>query len=278
MFPVLIGTSGYDHPELKGSFYPENLPRKDFLEYYSTQFNALEINSTFYGMPAAERILNFYNRSQGRLKFSIKLNRLLTHEIDLQWQNYAEDFKTALSPLQEKSALAAILIQFPDTFTYTPENRKYLAALLKSMEPFPCVVEFRHRSWIRTSVFEGLASRRTGIVFCDMPQCASPFQDPLQLQTPFIGTSAYIRMHGRNENGWYAKNVPGEQTKRYDYEYSLEELISFIPVIKTAQMEGRQVQLYFNNHPKGIGFKNALQLMELLNIPKPKLNQEEFKF
>lgn len=277
MFPILIGTSGYDHPELKGSFYPENLARKDFLEYYSTQFNALEINSTFYGMPTAERMLNFYNRSQGRLKFSVKTPRVLTHEIDRQWQNQAELFNAALIPLQEKSALASVLVQFPESFSYTVENRKYLAELLKALDSFPCVVEFRHRDWIRPSVFEGLASRHTDIVFCDMPQCASPFQslETLVPQTPFIGTNAYIRMHGRNENGWYAKAVPGEETQRYDYEYSLKELVSFVPIIKAAQKEGRQVQLYFNNHPKGIGFKNALQLMDLLNIPKPKVNQGE---
>lgn len=274
MFPILIGTSGYDHPELKGSFYPENLPRKDFLEFYSTQFNALEINSTFYSMPTPERMINFYNRSQGRLKFSIKLNRLLTHEIDSEWKTQAEIFKDSLFPLKEKSALASVLIQFPESFNYTVENRKYLASLLDSLKEFPCVVEFRHKDWIRSSVFEGLSVRQTGIVFCDMPQCASPFQN-LEIHTPFIGTNAYIRMHGRNENGWYAKTEPGEETKRYDYEYSLEELVSFVPIIKTAQKEGRQVQLYFNNHPKGIGFKNAQQLMELLNIPKPKSDQGE---
>lgn len=274
MFPILIGTSGYDHPELKGSFYPENLPRKDFLEFYSTQFNALEINSTFYSMPTPERMINFYNRSQGRLKFSIKLNRLLTHEIDREWKTQAEIFKDSLFPLKEKSALASVLIQFPESFNYTVENRKYLASLLDSLKEFPCVVEFRHKDWIRSSVFEGLSVRQTGIVFCDMPQCASPFQN-LEIHTPFIGTNAYIRMHGRNENGWYAKTEPGEETKRYDYEYSLEELVSFVPIIKAAQKEGRQVQLYFNNHPKGIGFKNAQQLMELLNIPKPKSNQGE---
>ena len=57
---ILIGTSGYDHPELKGNFYPLDLPRKDFLLYYSTKFSALEINSTFYGMPDAERMDSFF--------------------------------------------------------------------------------------------------------------------------------------------------------------------------------------------------------------------------
>ena len=67
-----VGTSGYDYPEWKGVFYPE-----DFLSYYATQFDALELNNTFYNMPTAERMLSFYERSEGKLSFSVKANRLL---------------------------------------------------------------------------------------------------------------------------------------------------------------------------------------------------------
>lgn len=262
MAEILIGTSGYDHPELKGSFYPLDLPRKDFLQFYSTKFNALELNSSFYGMPDEKRIMSFYERSEGRIKFSIKMNRLLTHEIDSSWKDNAHQFKSALKPLVEKNALAAVLIQFPESFRYTDGNRIYLAGLLKELEPLPCVVEFRHREWIRDSVFEGLSKRNTGIVFCDMPQLKN-LPDGFASKTPFIGTNAYIRLHGRNENGWYAHTESGEETHRYDYEYSQAELESFIPIIKTAATEGKTVQLYFNNHPKGTGFKNALQLKEM---------------
>ena len=86
MTDLLIGTSGYDYPEWKGAFYPENLKRKDFLSYYATQFNALELNNTFYNMPTAERLMSFYERSEGKLNFSVKANRLLTHEIGADWQ------------------------------------------------------------------------------------------------------------------------------------------------------------------------------------------------
>ena len=86
---ILIGTSGYDYPEWKGVFYPEDLKRKDFLSYYASQFNALELNNTFYNMPTAERLLSFYERSGGLLQFSIKANRLLTHEPGRNWQTAA---------------------------------------------------------------------------------------------------------------------------------------------------------------------------------------------
>lgn len=260
---ILIGTSGYDHPELKGSFYPSDLPRKDFLSFYSTKFNALELNSTFYGMPTAERISSIYQRSGGRLKFSIKLNQLLTHQIGRDWRQQAEIFKAAMKPLLEKDALATVLIQFPESFHYTKENRVYLSGLLKALYPLPCVVEFRHRDWIKDSVFEGLAARNAGIVFCDMPQLKN-LPDGFTLQTPFIGPNAYIRLHGRNQKGWYAQVAEGEETHRYDYEYSESELASFIPIIEKARTEGKRVQLYFNNHPKGTGFKNALELQEMI--------------
>lgn len=262
---VFIGTSGYDHPELKGSFYPSDLSRKDFLAFYSTKFNALELNSTFYGMPTAKRMCSIYERSEGRLKFSIKLNQLLTHKIGADWRVQAEIFKMALEPLVEKDSLATVLIQFPESFRYTKNNRIYLSELINILDPLPCVVEFRHREWIRQSVFEGLAARNTGIVFCDMPQLKN-LPDGFTLQTPFIGSNAYIRLHGRNKNGWYVQPVDGEETHRYDYEYSQSELESFIPIIKKAREEGKQVQLYFNNHPKGTGFQNALELKKMLGI------------
>ena len=149
MSDLLIGTSGYDYPEWKGVFYPEDLKRKDFLSYYATQFNALELNNIFYNMPTAERLMSFYERSEGRLNFSVKANRLLTHEIGADWQTSAEDFKTALTPLQEKDSLSAVLFQLPESFHYTKDNRIYLAKLIHEFEGFPVMVEFRHKEWIR---------------------------------------------------------------------------------------------------------------------------------
>ncbi len=264
MTDILIGTSGYDHPELKGSFYPAELPRKEFLPFYSHIFNALEINSTFYGMPTKERMLSFWERSEGRVMFSVKATRVLTHEIDRQWQDRALDFRQAVSGLAEKNVLATVLLQFPESFHYTPENRWYLASLLKAFKGLPAVVEFRHREWIKESVFEGIEKRGTGIVFCDMPQLKN-LPDGFSLATPFIGSNAYIRFHGRNASGWYTGGDSSRETHRYDYDYSENELLSFLPVIRKAQSEGKTVQLYFNNHPKGTGFKNALQLQKLLN-------------
>lgn len=210
MSDLLIGTSGYDYPEWKGVFYPEDLKRKDFLIFYATQFNALELNNTFYNMPTAERLLSFYERSEGKLNFSVKANRLLTHEIGTDWQVAAKDFKEALKPLNEKERLSAVLFQLPESFHYTNDNRIYLAKLIAEFEGFPVMVEFRHKEWIRESVFEGLEKRKAGIVFCNMPQLKN-LPDGTLMKTPFIGKNAYIRLHGRNEWAWYA-HAPKAQT------------------------------------------------------------------
>ena len=265
MSDLLIGTSGYDYPEWKGVFYPEDLKRKDFLSYYATQFNALELNNTFYNMPTAERLLSFYERSEGRLNFSVKANRLLTHEIGADWQVAAGDFKTALTPLQEKDSLSAVLFQLPESFHYTKDNRIYLAKLIQEFEGFPVMVEFRHKEWIRESVFEGLEKRKAGIVFCDMPQLKN-LPDGTVMGTPFIGSNAYIRLHGRNEGAWYAAGESLNGSARYCYDYSDEELAQFVPIIKAARGEGKKVQVYFNNHPNGSGAKNGLKLKEMIGM------------
>lgn len=263
MAEILIGTSGYDYPEWKGSFYPDECRHKDFLSFYAGQFNALELNNTFYNMPTSERLLSFYERSGGRVKFSIKANRLLTHERSKMWKEDGLHFREAVEALKKKDCLAAVLFQFPESFYYIDENRLYLADLTSFFADFPVVVEFRHRQWLKDSVFEGLYKRNVGLVFCDMPQLKN-LPDGFGNATPFIGDKAYIRLHGRNSTSWYAngKNTsPGDNgSARYCYDYEDSELELFVPVIKKALDEGRSVQVYFNNHPKAYGPKNAKRL------------------
>ena len=291
---ILIGTSGYDYPEWRGVFYPAGLKRADFLPYYATQFNALELNSSFYNMPTAERLLSFWERSGGALKFSVKANRLLTHEIGRDWKSAAQEFLAALKPLAQNESLASALFQFPQSFHYTDQNRMYLSALLAQFRGLPAVVEFRHAEWIRPSVFEGLSERGASLAFCDMPELKNlPNKNFLQAQEgglPFAGKIAYIRLHGRNASAWYAKEndaqekerlqdhnaLPGlpaspksaahdrNGSARYRYDYSDAELSEFAPVIQQAASQGRQVQVFFNNHPDGSGAKNAKRMREMV--------------
>lgn len=81
----------------------------------------------------------------------------LATKLDLDWLPcYLNSDKNAVHPLNDKGRLSAVLFQLPQSFHYTKENRFYLSSLLQNFEGFPCVVEFRHREWIKESVFEGL--------------------------------------------------------------------------------------------------------------------------
>lgn len=251
---VYIGTSGFDYPEWKGIFYPADLKRKDFLTYYSTVFNALEINSTFYNMPTEERMLSFYERSDGRLNFSLKANRLLTHEISPEWRNTALEFQKSIGILNDKGVLDTILFQFPAAFSYTVENRRYLAELLQAFSSFNSVIEFRNAEWVRKAVFEGLIERNASIAFVDMPQLRKNSDG--SVETCFVGSNAYVRFHMKNMTAWYF-----QEEKPF---YTPSELGLFLPVIKQAEKENRHVYLFFYSHSGGTGVLAARHLREML--------------
>lgn len=287
MDKLLIGTSGYDYPEWRGIFYPENLKRQEFLLYYASIFNALELNNTFYNMPTADRMLGFYEKSGGNLQFSVKANRLLTHEVGADWTLQAKAFRDALNPLLEKASLCALLFQFPQSFHYTKENRIYLAKLLQEFPDFPLVVEFRHAEWLRPSVLQGLEKRGSSLAFCDMPDLKylpnNAFSDlgtvpvfpepkpavpePVEGPVPPSGSQLfYLRLHGRNAASWYAAAGPENPngSSRYTYDYSDSELHQFVPVIQNIILTGKKPVVFFNNHPNGSGAKNARRLWEMI--------------
>ena len=196
---------------------------------------------------------------------------MLTHEITKMWPNASDEFKHALNPLLENDSLSAVLFQFPQSFHYTNENRIYLAKLIEEFQGYPVVIEFRHKEWIRESVFEGLVQRKASIAFCDMPQLKSLPNADLHdnLYSNFMGQIAYIRLHGRNANAWYAQDPSSSSessngSARYLYDYSDEELIQFVPGISRIKDRGTLIQVYFNNHPNGNGAKNAKKLKDLL--------------
>jgi len=280
MAEILIGTSGYDYPEWKGVFYPDDLKRKDFLSYYAGVFNALELNNTFYNMPTADRLMSFYERSDGRLKFSIKANRILTHEIRGEWKSDSKIFIDAVSPLAQKDSLCSILFQFPQSFHYTKENRIYLSDLINEFKGFPVVIEFRHVEWIRESVLEGLESRGAALCYCDMPELkylpnnalkSIEVVEPVETKASIF----YLRLHGRNGENWYSNNTsaPGtphvldsSPSARYTYNYTDAELSEFTPIITQAVITGKKPIVFFNNHPNGSGARNAVKLKEMLKL------------
>ena len=238
---IYVGTSGFDYPEWKGVFYPNVITRDDFLEYYSTVFNSVELNFTFYNIPDKVRMDRFVLNSKRRVDFAVKVNKALTHEKRSNWESIAKQFLESIDPLIINEKLNALLFQLPPYFSYTTENRIYLAKLLDFFKGLPLVVEFRNNEWNKDSVYDGMVKRNVSIAHVTMPHL---FEYQGQMVTPFVGDIAYVRMHDR-------------------IAYSEEEMESFLPILNEAVKEGRKVMIYFAKYADDAGIGNATLLRRL---------------
>ncbi|NQV14071.1 DUF72 domain-containing protein [bacterium] len=250
---ILIGTSGFSYPDWQGVFYPPEIRKEKWLEYYSTHFNFCELNFSYYRMPQEKQLEKYLEYP---LKYSIKGHKSLTHD-RIENKSARQDFARAVRILQEDDHLAAVLLQFPYSFAYTPPNRKYLFELLEDLTPLPLVVEFRHPIWIKESVFEWLKKRGWGISMLDSPQLSGGMP-PFEKVTSDI---AYLRFHGRNAENWWN----GDNVSRYDYEYSPTELEEWLPRITEMARVAQTTYISFNNHARGQAIKNANQLSSILH-------------
>lgn len=236
---IYIGCSGFSNRDWKGFFFPEELPSKEQLNYYSTQFNTVEINSTFYRRPRPQTLSNWYERTGKDFKFFIKIPKTITHIKRLK-ETAAEtaDFCNHIHQgIQEK--LAGFLFQMPPSFHYSEEHLEHLFETVSSQ--YLNVVEFRHESWWNDEVFEAL--KKKNMVF-------SGVSFPKNIPADFIINSdhaVYYRLHGA--------------PVLFKSEYSETEMENLADEIKKA---GQDVFVYFNNTWGTAALKNALYLKKLL--------------
>ena len=254
---LLIGTSGYDYKEWQGIFYPETVKQANFLSYYATQFNSLELNGTYYKMPTVRQMQNMITRTDGKVQFTVKAFQGLTHAPDkTQYQPLAAEFKKALEPLQNNSVLLCALLQFPESFHYEKDQRIYLDLLTKELSDIPVVVEMRNAKWQNDQVYNALRQRQIGWCITDNPALKNLPKLDYIITSPI----AYLRFHGRNSQMWYN----GDNISRYDYLYTDVELQSFINPIRHLLQNTKIVQIFFNNHAKSQATINAKKIEMLL--------------
>ena len=258
---VLVGTSGFSYPEwVESGFYPAGTRSGRMLELYSRAFPVVELNYTWYQMVRAEAMERMLNRVADSFFFTAKLTRTMTHEIDPDWPALAKEFSRGIAPLVRAGRLLAILVQLPPSFTRTPANREYLARLLDRLHPLPLAVEFRHRSWVHERVWTGLAERKITLVAVDVPDLKHLFP-PLPI--PTSPDLFYLRLHGRNRQGW----LSGEMRRQFDYSYSESELRQWTgPPDRLARLvKGcRRGVIVFNNHVAGQAVDNARTMARIL--------------
>lgn len=256
MSTILIGTSGYSYTEWVGPVYPKGTKSEEFLSCYASMFPSVELNFSYYRMPEAAQ-LALMHQSAPSLRFSIKAHQSMTHVIDSQtWREQASLFRRSLTPLLDHEVLDAVLLQFPSSFHYEIDQRKYLDSLLRVLSPLPLAVEFRNSQWYNNRTLDSLRERAVSFVSLDLPQIQGnpPMMD--------VGTSslAYLRLHGRNKETWWGSDA----ASRYDYLYSDNELKALLERVLSLMVGADKILVYFNNHRKGQAVANAKRLRDLL--------------
>ena len=170
---IWIGTSGYNYPEWKGSFYPETMKPADMLPYYAERFPTVEINYTFYRTPT-EKILDGWNRATPpQFKLTLKAPKRITHDARLRdCGDRVRQFLETAATLGPK--LGALLFQLP------PNLKKDLAlfdAFLDTFPPRVCAAfEFRHASWLDDEVYDRLRQRNLALCIADSEKLSTPVE------------------------------------------------------------------------------------------------------
>jgi len=262
---IRIGTAGWTYDDWAGIVYPEKKERFfQPLTYLAQYFDAIEINSTFYRPPSAKMSLGWVQKVQDNknFRFTAKLWKGFTHERQQSHDEEERHFKEGFQPLVENDMLGALLIQFPYSFKCVPESLDYLAALIDKFRAYPLVVEVRHSSFARDDFLDFLRDNSAGFCNVDQPLIGASLK-PSSIVTSDTG---YIRFHGRNYKNWFAE---GRDTAlRYDYLYTSEEMKPWIEKIQKMSRESVDLFIIQNNHFRGKGACNAIELKNALTGEK----------
>ncbi|MFL5764102.1 MAG: DUF72 domain-containing protein [Bacteroidia bacterium] len=231
----LVGCSGYYYPNWKNKFYPPKLPSSKWLEFYSSVFNTVELNGTFYRVPKLTDLKRQSDNTPDDFRFSVKMNRYITHVLRLKNTNdRIRDFTALVNEGFEKK-LHKILLQMPPSFHFNEEN----LMLLEDAEiGEQNVIEFRHPSWWNDKTLKVLKKKKCTFCNVDFPG----------METSFLHSTKdfYLRLHGN----------PVLFKSSYDDE-TLKEFFGMIPE------KMKSCSVYFNNTYFSGGYENAGYFREL---------------
>jgi len=230
---IYVGTSGYNYPEWKGSFYPPSLPAARMLPYYAERFSTVEINYTFYRMPTAKLVTGWAAQVPADFRFTLKAPRRITHDRRLRGVGDAlRAFLDAAAELGPR--LGALLFQLPPTF------KKDLGALdefLTTLPPRVCgAFEFRHESWLDDEVYARLRERNLALCIADSEKRS----------TPAIATADYAYFRLRDEG------------------YTEPDIARWAGVVRDLAGRCREVYVYFKHEDEGKGPEFGRMLKELI--------------
>ena len=292
---VLTGTASWtDDTLLQTDWYPaEASTAEDRLRYYASIFPLVEVDSTYYSLPAERTAALWADRTPDHFTFDIKAFRLFTgHPTPInalpkrvreelpgalrgKTNVYSKDlpgpvvdeiwdmYRSALMPLHSSGKLGAVFLQFPKWFLYGRDSLERIARAREHLPDYRLAVEFRQPSWMsdknRDSTLAFLREHHIAYTSVDEPQGTSASVPPVAVATTDL---AVVRFHGRRQETWDKRNVGVEE--RFKYLYSDDELAEWVPKIQGLASKTREVHALMNNCYADYGVRNAQQLGLLL--------------
>ena len=234
---ILVGTSGYNYPEWKGSFYPADLAASKMLPYYASKFRTVEINYTFYRMPTSKIVTGWAAQVPADFKFTLKAPKRITHDKRLRAAEVADTLQTFVSVAGELGPqLAALLFQLPPNF------KKDLVLLNEFLSLLPpktiAAFEFRHASWLDDEVYAALRVRNIALCIADSEA----------RQTPAITTADYAYLRLRDEG------------------YGDAEIARWTDTANQLSATSTDVFVYFKHEDEGKGAAFGQQMLRNLGI------------
>ena len=229
----LIGTSGYNYPEWRGSFYPPTFPTSKMLAYYAERFSTVEINYTFYRMPSAKTIAGWDRETPAAFCFALKAPKRITH--DARLRNVGEPLRHFLDTARGLGGkLGPILFQLPPNFK---KDLGRLGDLLALLPPdLRYAFEFRHPSWFADDVYAELRGTNAALCVADTEAGTTPLVT--------TGDFGYLRLR--------------------DAGYSEADLAQWHLTVRQLGSAWRDVFVYFKHEESGVGPALARALDSLL--------------
>jgi uncharacterized protein YecE (DUF72 family) len=231
---ILVGTSGYNYPEWKGSFYPSDLPAAKMLPYYADRFNTVEINYTFYRMPNARLVSNWAAQVPPHFRFTLKAPRRITH--DRRLRDVGDPVRAFCEVAAELGPqLGALLFQLPPNFK---KDLAVFDAFLDTLPPRVCAAfEFRNESWLDEDVYARLRERNLALCIADSEKRS----------TPVMATADYAYFRLRDEG------------------YTPEHIAIWADRVRELGTLARDVFVYFKHEEEGKGAEFGRMLLDRLN-------------
>jgi uncharacterized protein YecE (DUF72 family) len=271
---ILVGTASWSDPGFVERWYPRGMPAAERLAWYAEHFEMVEVNSTFYSVPAPRIVERWCRCTPNEFIFDVKLHQLLSRHAtsakllprDLQERApvdgkgkviinpqieaaVAREFLRAISPLRESGKLGALLLQLSPAFSPRKHSLRELQPLLAQLAGYQVAIEFRNRNWVEgeqlAELLEFLRDRSAAFVAVDAPKEKHFMIMPSELDEVTTHDLAYLRLHGRNAKAYTTGKTVAA---RFNYDYNDEEIVEVASRAKKLAGEANAVHVVFNNN------------------------------